>query len=350
MNWQTITALVWKDFTLFFRNKFFAVITTLGIIAYMVIYFVMPGFVSETLKIAVYAPVMPPVFEQPRKGTEIEQFQSVEELREVVRTGQYMAGIALPPDILEQFRLGEKPHVDVYFAPNTPKEVQDAVETLLKELAYLQVGKPLPLQISEEILGIDMAGRQIPPRDSLRSLFAVLLILTETIVLATLISEEIEYRTIHALLVTPMTVTELFAAKGIMGTGLAFIESALFMSVVGGMNRQPLVVLTALLLGAVMVTGISFFIATLGRDMMSVLAWYIPILVILMVPVIGVLMPGTATGWAKAIPSYYLVNTINKAVNFGLGWSDAWLNLVVLLGFDITIFSAGILALRRSFR
>ena len=66
-----------------------------------------------------------------------------------------------------------------------------------------------------------MAGRQIPPRDRLRPVFAVLLLITETLFLATLISEEVERRTIQALLVTPAKVGDLLGAKGVVGVSLA---------------------------------------------------------------------------------------------------------------------------------
>ena len=64
MNRRIIGALIAKDLTLFFRNRFFALMSILGIVAYATIYFVMPSSVDETLEIGLYAPVVPPVYEQ----------------------------------------------------------------------------------------------------------------------------------------------------------------------------------------------------------------------------------------------------------------------------------------------
>ncbi|MFH1560310.1 MAG: ABC transporter permease [Chloroflexota bacterium] len=351
MNLRIVGALISKDFRLFFRNRFFALMTALGIIVYLVIYFVLPSSVNETLEIGLYAPVMPPVLEQiGEEGLQIKAVESEEALRETVAEGQYLAGVALPADIGEKLMLGQKPRINVYFAPDTPVEMKDAVQALIRELAYTQTGQPLPIEVSEEILGPDMAGMQIPPRDRLRPLFAVLLIMTETFFLATLVSEEVERRTIQALLVTPMTVRELFAAKGITGIGLAFGEAALFMAVVGGLSGQPVIILAALLLGAVLVTGIGFLMATMAKDMISVMAWGFPALIILIIPSVTVLFPGATTVWVKAIPSYYLVDTVNRVVNFGAGWGDVLPNLLVLLGFGLVVFWAGISALRRRFQ
>ena len=351
MNLRIIRALVSKDFSLFFRNRFFALVTVLGLVAYLAIYFVMPSSVNESLAIGLYAPVVLPAFEQMQgEGLEIEGVESEELLKEGVTEGQYVAGIALPADIMEGFMFGQKPKISVYFASDVPEEIKDAVAVLIRELAYQQTGQALTIEISEEILGTDMAGMQIPPRDRMRPLFAILLIMTETFGLANLISEEVERRTINALLVTPVSVKDLFAAKGITGVSLAFVQAALFMAIIGGMSRQPLIILVALLLGAVLVTGASFIIAALSKGFMSVLAWGMVILIILFIPAFGIMFPGAVTGWVKAIPSYYLVDTVHRASNFGAGWGDVWYNLLVLLGFDLALAWIGIMALGRRFR
>jgi ABC-2 type transport system permease protein len=351
MNLRIIGALISKDFSLFFRNRFFALMTVFGLITYLIIYFLMPSSVDETLKIGFYAPAMPPVFEQMQEGgLEIEVVESDEALREAVTEGQYVAGVALPAEIMERFNSGQKPQINVYFAADTPEELKDAALVLIRELFYLQTGQPLTIEISEEILGPDMIGMQIPPRDRLRPLFAFILLMFETMGLATLIGQEVGRRTIQALLVTPMTVRDLFAAKEIMGASLAFGPAALFMAIVGGMRGQPLVILAALLLGAVLVTGIGFLIGSVAKDMMSAMPWFLVAFIPLLIPAFSVMFPGLITGWVKAIPSYYLVDTLHRAANFGSGWGDVWQSLLMLLGFNIVIFWIGITALGRKFR
>ena len=348
MNWQNVRALVAKDFSLFFRNRFFTVITVLGVVFYIAIYFVMPGAVDENLQIGLYSPVTFPVLEQMEgEGLEVISVESQEALEEGVIEGEYVAGIALPADILTDFISGEKPKITVYFSSDVPDETKEAVVVLIRELAYQQAGQPLAVDISEEILGPDMLGIQIPPRDRMRSLFAVLLIITESMGLANLITEEVERRTLNALLITPVSVKELFTAKAIIGISLAFVQAVVFMTIVGGMNQQPLIMLVALLLGSVLVTGLGFIVAALARDMMSVMAWSMVGLFPMMIPSFGVMFPGLVTGWVKVIPTYYLVETVHRVVNFNAGWGDIWLNLLILLGFDLAFVLIGVIALRR---
>ena len=351
MNWRIINALVSKDFSLFFRNRFFAIVTVIGVIFYIVVYFVMPRTIEENLEIGLYTPVMLPAFEEVEgEGLVVQSVRSEEALKEGVTEGEYVAGIVISDDILDSLITGEKPRLTVYFASDVPDEIKDAVEFLIKELVYQQAGQSLAIEISEEILGPDMLGMQIPPRDRIRPLLAVMLLIFETWGLASLITEEVERRTLQALLVTPVSVRNFFIAKGITGIGLAFGQAALFIAIVGGMNQQPVIIITTLLLGAIMVTGIGFIIASLAKDFMSVLAWGMVTLIPLFIPSFGVLFPGSVTGWIKVIPSYYLVDTVHRTASFGAGWGDIWLNLLILVGFDIVLVFVGIMALRRKSR
>lgn len=348
MNWGIIKALVSKDFFLFFRNRFIGIVTVLGLVFYILFYFLMPRAVDENLEIGLYAPVALPAFEQVQaEGLVINTVESEESLKEAVIDGDYVAGIALPANAMEMLMSGQMPSITVYVASDVPEEIKESVAVIIRELAYRQAGQPLTVKINEEILGADMAGMQVPPRDRLRPLLAVFLILFETFGLANLIAEELERGTVRALLVTPMSVKELFIGKGIFGIGLAFVQAVFFMAIVGGLNNQPFIILVALLLGSILATALGFLIGSVAKDFMSVLAWGMIIFIVLSIPAFGVMFPGAVTGWIKFIPSYYLVDTVHRVASFGAGWSDIWLNLLILLAFNLAVFWIGILGIRR---
>lgn len=349
MNLRVIGTLVQKDVSLSFRNGFFTVISILALVFYLIIYFLVPGSVDETLDVGLYAPNLPliPVQMQEAEGFTLSRTTSEEELKSLVADGEYVAGLVIPSSMAKDLLSGTTPHFKVYFPSDVPPEFREAIEILIEELAYMIAGQPLPVEITDEVLGTDMMGMQIAPRDRLRPLLAIIIILMEALGLANLITEEVEHRTLRALLVTPVTVKELFVAKGIVGVGMAFIQAVLFLTIVSGLSSHPLVVLTALLLGAVLVTAVSFMIASVARDFMSVIAWGFLSLVILMIPAFTVAFPGPVSGWIKVIPSYYLIETVNRASNFNIGWTGLWQNLLILLGFDVVLIWLGIMALKR---
>lgn len=350
MNWRIVGVIVSKDLSLYFRNRFIVAITSLSLVAFMVVYFLMPGTAVVT-EIGLYAPVLPSAFaEEEMENTDFVMIDSESALREAVANSEYFAGIVLPEDIMEKFQRGEKPDVIIYFSPETTEENRELTSLLVKSLAYEQTGQLASFNETEIVLGIDLLGRDIPIRERMRPLLAVMLLMIEIFALANLITVEVQRRTVQGLLVTPMRVRELFAAKGIMGIILSFVPAALFMAVVGGMNNQPLVILTAMLLGAIMVTGISFLVAALSKDFMSVLGWIFVVLIIMAIPAVGIMMPGVVTGWVKVIPSYYLVLPVHQAAHYGSGWMDVGQYMLALAGFDLAFIWLGIMALRRKFQ
>jgi len=347
-----ISALIRKDLSLFFRNRFYALITGLGVVVFIVIYFVMPSSVDEDLDIALHAPVLPPAFElmQQQEGFNVTRLDNLEAMQQAVEDGQYDAGISLPADILEQLTMGLKPQIDLYFPAGRPAEIQEAVTVAVRELAFVQSGQPLAIEIDTQVLGPDLLGDQIPFRDRMRPLLAVMIIMFEILGLANLISDELEQKTARALLVTPMTVTDFFTAKAIMGIGLAYAQAIVFMGVVGGFSDQPLLMLVTLLLGGILVTGAGFLVASVSKDMMSVMAWGVLVILVFAIPGFNVMFPGSGSDWAKIIPSYYLSDTVTQISNYGASWADVGTNLAILAGFNVAILLGGVAALRRKLR
>ncbi len=87
-----------------------------------------------------------------------------------------------------------------------------------------------------------------------------------------------------------------------------------------------------LLLGSLFVTGLAFLIASVARDMMGVMAWGMLLLIVLAIPAFTILFPATASSWVEAIPTFYLVDTLHRAINFDATWAEVARNLVILAG------------------
>ena len=344
MNWRSVKAVVLKDLLLFSRNRFFVVITLLGLVSYVAIYWIMPNSVDETVKIGVYASEVPAALEQMGEGLEIATADSEDLLREGVIDGDYVAGVVLPSNE------GDSGIITVFYTSDTLEEVRDFINLLIAEMAYQQAGESLSVSWQPQVLGEDRLGDQIPYRDKMRPLFAVMILASETFVLAGLIVEEAERRTSSALLITPMSVKDLFTAKAIVGVLMAFTQAFLFVLVVGGMVEQPLIMIAALFLGAVLVTGVSFLMAAFGKDFMTTMIWGVPVMLLFSIPALGVMMPSIISDWVEAIPSYYLTDTIYQSSVFASGWGEIWSNLVILAGCNVVILFLGILALRRKFQ
>lgn len=352
MNKQMLIALLRKDLILYFSNRFFAFITVLALVFYTIIYFVMPADADETLEMALFAPNLPAQFinQLEEGGVVLARMDSVEELQTAVLSGDYEVGIALPDNFAQNLAAGGAETARVYFNANFPDEFKELYIAFLNELGFMFSGRPLNIEVTEEILGVDRAGSQIPFRDRMLPLFAVFILMMEMMGLASLITNEVESGTLSALLVTPLRIEGLFLAKGIFGVGLAFVQVILLMIITGGLNQQPFLILSALLIGSIMVTGLGFLIASVARDLMSVMGWSMLGILLLALPAFSILVPGLTTNWIKAIPSFYLVNTVYQVTNYGWGWADAAQDLLALLLFAILFLGLGVFVLRRRFQ
>jgi ABC-2 type transport system permease protein len=92
-------------------NRFYLLITIVGLVFYIGIYFVLPADLDEKLSLAMYAPVVPPVFSQltGHEGVDIEYFTDEEALQKAVLDGKYQVAVSLPPDIMQTWAAGGKP-------------------------------------------------------------------------------------------------------------------------------------------------------------------------------------------------------------------------------------------------
>ncbi len=351
MSAAAIWALIRKDARLYFANRLFALVTILGLVAYTVIYFLLPSTVDETLPIGLVIPDLLPAMAEilHDEAVVITQFASVEALRAAVAAGEVTVGFAFPPDLYDQLRQGARPTVELLLAPTVTPDVVGVYEAAARELSFSLIGQELPVMINEVILGPDLAGAQIAPRQRMLPLFAVLVLMVECLGLASLITAEVEQGTIRALLVTPLTMRGLFVAKSLFGSLFAFVQAALLLAITGGLVKAPLLNLTALLIGSVLMTGVAFFIATLGRDLMSVMGWGMLALLIMALPTLTILTPGLAAAWVQFIPTHYLVDTIYRSLNFNAGWSEVGANLLPLAGSALLLLGFGMGILQRRF-
>lgn len=351
MNWQTIPPLIKKDLTIFFRNKFYAFITILALAAYIGVYYAMPNMVDEVIEVGLYAPsTSAEVVEMlDEDGISFQLFDSEDSLKQAILAEKIISGIAFPENVVQDALAGAKPTVAIYTPSDVDRDTREAMQVIVETMSLTLTGQSLNIQANEIILGPDLAGSQILPRDRMLPLFAIIVLMFETMGLASLLAEEIQSGTIRALLVSPMSTRELFLAKGIVSVSMVFFQAVVLMTAVGAMQYEPLIILATLFLGALLVTGIGFLMGSTGKDMLSVMAWGILAMILLMVPSVGVIFPGTMTGWAKLIPSYYLVDTVHQVVNYGAGWSQISNNLLLLLIWDTALLLLGATVLKRKF-
>jgi ABC-2 type transport system permease protein len=349
-----VGAIVSKDLREFARDRFYVLVSVLGLVVYVVVFWVLPSTVDETLRLGIHLDGAGPLVAGvagSAEGLEVLPFGSGEALEDAVAAGDtVVAGLDFPDGFVRQVAAGERVTVRVLVPGDAPAEFQPVLEAVVREVAFTLAGEPPPVTpptLEDVVVGTDRAGQQVPLREKMRPLFVFFVLLVEMFALATLVAAEIHQRTITALLVTPARVADVLAAKVLLGTLLAFSQGMLILIATGSLLRAPLLLSLAVLLGAVLVSGIALIAGSTGRDFVGIVFWSVLFMFPLAVPAISVLFPGTTAGWIRALPTYGLVEVLVGVASYGEGWTDVLPDLVALLAWCVFALGLGVVILGR---
>jgi ABC-2 type transport system permease protein len=375
-----ISAIVRKDLAEYGRDRLWAFLTVLVIVIVIALFWILPDDVEESINAGISGldPSALAALGESEEGLLPIGFPSEPELRAVV-AGEATAwlsdgrttvvsegleppsgaervdvsiGLAFPDDFLEATAAGRSTEVTVYVDGAVPDEIENAMTSLVREIAFGVAGEPLPVETAGVaqtfvILGEDRAGNQVSARDGFRPIFVFLILMMEMFVMASLIAKEIQDRTVTAVLVTPATVGDVLAAKGIAGAVSGLAQAVIVLLAINSLSPQPLLILTLMLLGSVMISGTAMLAGSSGKDFMSTLFYGMAYMVPLLIPAFAALFPGTASGWVRALPSFPLVQGLVDVTTYGAGWSETLPELAALLAWCVGLFGLGFVVLRR---
>lgn len=354
MNREAIGAILRKDLVAFSRDRFYVFITTLGLVAFVGMYWLLPSSVDETIRLGVYqaglGEVMAPLLGADTEALAVTSFESPQALVQAVEDGTngIVAGISFPADFVATAGTGT-PVVELLVPADVPPEYLPVMEGVASQFAYFAAGEAPPFDWATRtvVLGPDRVGDQVSLQEQMRPLLAFFVLMMETFALASLVSVEVQLKTVTAVLTTPARARDFIAAKGILGTGLALGEVLLLMVLIRGFVGDVPVLILALVLGAILVTGVGLFAGAFGRDFMGVMMLSVALLIPLLIPAFGALFPGTAAAWIQVLPTYGLVEAIVGVTTRAESWADLGPTLVGLAMWCAAIFALGTLVLRK---
>lgn len=341
-----------KDLILFGRDWLFLALTVASVVIFVALYYALPAQIEPAFRLGVRGTQVRPAIEElsgdEGEGVPLEFFDETDALRSAVEAGDLDVGIDLPDTLVADLRAGAPVTVTVFARPALPPEYSSAVATMVREIAFAIAGYELPIvEPSEQRVVVGPGTGPVPLRDRMRPLYAFIVLMMEAVALGALISSEVQQRTLLAMLVTPVRVSDVLLSKGALGTLIAFAESALVLLLIRGFGPAPGLVLVALFLGAILVTGVAMIAGSSGKDLVGTMLNGMVILLPLAVPAFAVLFPGSPGFWVMIIPSYGLVRAILDTSVHGLGWAESLPELGMLAAWCVVIAALGVAVLRR---
>jgi ABC-2 type transport system permease protein len=354
-----ILAIIKKDLKEFTRDRMWAILTLLSLVSIIVLFWVLPGSINETITLGVHQTGLDGFMERLIKEHEgaliVRKFDSSEELLRAVKGELRLEkdmpiGLDFPADFRESLLAGRRPAVRLYLDAAVPVEIRQAMSSFVREMAHELMGDEIPVTPPDEstvILGKDRAGNQIPFRVRLLPILVFLILLMESLALASLIANEIQSRTITALLVSPARSGDILTAKALFGSFLAFSQTFVLLLAVGGLGHHALQLVVILFLGSLMVSGVGMLIGSAGKDFMGTLLLGMLMLIPLGAPAFAAIFPGSASPLIKVIPSFSIVKGLAGIAMDNMGWADCapYMGLAAL--WVVVILGAGFFILKR---
>ena len=379
-----VGAIIAKDAREYVRDRLWLFLTALSLVFLIVIFWVLPNRVNESITVGVSgidAGVLEAAGgEGGEAGLQVVPIADAADLRAVVagerkvwRDGagslvvagseservprgatavRLPIGLAFPDGFFPALQAGRRATVEVLVDSGVPAELRAAMSALVRELAYGVAGSPPPVSFPDAqelytVVGEDRVGSQVTARELFRPIVVVMVLIMELLGMSSLISRELQAGTATAVLVTPATVGDLLAAKGLTGMALGLAQSVVLLAAIGLLGTQPLLLLALMIAGAAMVSGAAMIAGCIGRDMMANLMGGVVFMVPMMIPAVAVLFPGSASPWVRVLPTFALVEALVNVTAHGAGWRDAAGHLGLSLAWAAAFFAAGWLVLRR---
>jgi ABC-2 type transport system permease protein len=266
---------------------------------------------------------------QEESSIEMSIVSSEEDLRKAVLENDFNAGLIMPAD--SDIATGTLPTV-LISGKSLLNERLTIGATLLK--AYRESAN------IEELVTIEttLIGTE---EFSLKQRFIPFILVYAAMVAAMIISasliEEREYKTLNAVLVTPITPLEVVLSKSLYGMFLGLILGILILVLNSSLTGGIHLILLFLILGMFFAIGIGLVAGVVMKDITDLISRMKLLGFFFMLPALVMLFPQIPQWLGKLFPTYYFIHPLLIITQRGAGWSDIWWEAVILVIIDVVV-------------
>ena len=234
--------------------------------------------------------------------------QSVPELKQRVEGNDFDAGLVLKDGFDAAMRSGQKPLLEFYIGGESLASNRIILAVTTLDIVRRVEGKAPPVEVEINTLGdeqaLSIATRLLPLMVLLALFVAGLFVPAFGLV------EEREKKTLTAVLVTPVRLSEVLIAKAALGFIMAVLVAYVTLMFNGALGSQPAALLIALLVAALMTVEFGLIYGTVAKDIKTLFTFIKTLNIFLLAPVIFYIFPDWPQWIAKIFPTYWLINPI----------------------------------------
>lgn len=264
------------------------------------------------------------------EGIDLTLAKSPADLKTLVQRHDVDAGLVLAKGFDEAVRTGKKPMLAFTVAGESRAINRIVLSVTAIDLVRKVENRPDPVNVVLHTTGnrhqLSISKRLVP------AIVLFVLIMAGLFVPAFNLVQEREQGTLHALLVTPVRMSEVLVAKALLGLVMALLMAYLTLALNGALAAEPVALLTSLAVAAIVCIEIGLIYGTIAKDAKSLYTLVKTLNLLLIGPVIFYIFPDWPQWIAKLFPTYWFIDPVYRIALRGASLSDVGSDLAVALG------------------
>lgn len=272
------------------------------------------------------------------EGIEVSVLDDRGAMAAAVEAHDYDAGLYLPAGTDEALASGQRNDLELLVSGRSLASTRLVVGvTTLDEVRAVTGAEP-PVEVVVTTLGDQ---NWVPVEDRMLPFIVIYAVVIAGLFLpaSSMVSER-EQRTLDALLITPVKMSEVLVGKGALGVVLAVLMGWVTLALNNALGAQPLAMTLFLLLGGVMMAEVGLVVGSWAKDSNTLFTTVKGGALLVVAPVLFTLFPSLPQWVAKLFPTYYFLQPIYDMAVTGTTFSDHLLELAVGLAICLVLLPA----------
>jgi len=347
MSVRRVAILLGKDFKYGSKGFIFIMAIVAPILISLVLNLVFGTFFSQTAKLGINDQGNSRLVDLVSASDSVQTrtYASADDLTRAVEVGAVDMGVSLPDNFDEDALSGNSLVLPAYVWGESLAKNRGILLASINSAVRQLAGQEVPVQIETITLG---DAQSVPWSDRLLP-FVLLYAVTigGMMVPASLIVDEKQKRTLTALAITPTTLGDILAAKGLMGVILAMVMSIVILLMNQAFGVQTGLLMIVLGLGAVLAALFGLVLGALVKDINTLFATMKGIGILLYAPVFIYMFPQIPQWIGNIFPTYYIIQPVVEISQRGGTWSDIVFEVSILAGLIVLMLVVVTFSTRR---
>lgn len=347
MSIRRVAILLGKDFKYGSKGFVFIMAIVAPILISLVLNLVFGTFFSQTAKLGIndQGDSLLVNIVSASDSVQTRTYASADDLMRAVEAGAVDMGVSLPENFDEDALSGNSIVLPAYLWGESLAKNRGILLASINSAVRQLAGQEVPVHIETTTLG---DAQSVPWSDRLLPLVLLYAVTMGGIMLpASLMVDEKQKHTLTALAITPTTLGDILAAKGLMGVILALVMSIVILLMNQAFGVQTGLLMIVLGLGAVLAALFGLVLGALVKEINTLFATIKGIGILLYAPVFVYMFPQIPQWIGKIFPTYYIVQPVVEISQQGGAWSDIVFEVSILAGLIVLMLVLTPLAARR---